>query len=172
MPISLSNPSPRIIPACAGSTHNPRRSSGANRDHPRMRGEHTRTPAPLVCNLGSSPHARGARRSEGRSDGLRGIIPACAGSTKTSWCSTTALRDHPRMRGEHHFSRQAVRLLPGSSPHARGAQQIDCSKYEAMRIIPACAGSTVGLAAIVDCLQDHPRMRGEHTRRPSQPLRS
>ncbi len=49
------------IPACAGSTRPSTRSSPGWRDHPRVRGEHTR---PTICTYragGPSPRARGAQ---------------------------------------------------------------------------------------------------------------
>ena len=115
----------RIIPACAGSTYPRARSIGLP--------------------WGSSPHARGARNR------VRELVPV--------------LGDHPRMRGEHEklsLNEQAIeriipacagstasemplmKLVTGSSPHARGA----LSQMPAM--------STSGW--------DHPRMRGEHAR--------
>ena len=50
-----------IIPACAGSTKNVLLSPAAKWDHPRMCGEHFRSP--VNCHV------------------AHGIIPACAGST-------------------------------------------------------------------------------------------
>ena len=133
-----------IIPACAGSTglsstartrltgssphaRGARRENGGfaqcDRNHPRMRGEH------------SLASRRGAARV--------GIIPACAGSTIHAhygmggrWGSSphargalgsrerhhACSRDHPRMRGEHSALVQRVGEQAG--------------------IIPACAGST------------------------------
>ena len=35
-----------------------------SQDHPRMRGEHPREMREQMVNLGSSPHARGARRPQ------------------------------------------------------------------------------------------------------------
>ena len=49
-----------IIPACAGSTLSPSRIKLLRRDHPRMRGEHSKSGKPMVTCWGSSPHARGA----------------------------------------------------------------------------------------------------------------
>ena len=93
-----------IIPACAGSTCGQYRHHGAARDHPRMRGEHA-MPRSFASNLrGSSPHARGALQPDGSGRCARGIIPACAGSTLLERAGRGAVRDHPRMRGEHNFS--------------------------------------------------------------------
>ena len=141
------SPDVGIIPACAGSTscrHSPNRRTG-----------------------GSSPHARGARSASSRAQRSRwdhprmrgehpvhvgiiarvlGIIPACAGSTK-------------EVSSE-------MKLVSGSSPHARGApilrtlsaarigdhprmrgehRHVPLGKLAGLGIIPACAGSTVVL---------------------------
>ena len=151
-----------IIPACAGSTsaYWTRRTWGW--DHPRMRGEHkcaTRGPS---CIRGSSPHARGARVADGICRRGPGIIPACAGSTRTTSATTSTGRDHPRMRGEHAAVTFAVTHGGGSSPHARGAQVEDGGGGGAGGIIPACAGSTTPLSTPSCSPRDHPRMRGEH----------
>ena len=50
-----------LIPACAGSTSLQRMSRRGPRAHPRMRGEHTLTEDASDEDIGSSPHARGAR---------------------------------------------------------------------------------------------------------------
>ena len=73
--------SPGIIPACAGSTRHRLSHRAKYRDHPRMRGEHRATPAKPPSVAGSSPHARGALPQRQVRHGVRGIIPACAGST-------------------------------------------------------------------------------------------
>ena len=72
----------RIIPACAGSTAAEREGGDARWDHPRMRGEHKLAVIVPFSDQGSSPHARGARRCVPGWDGMEGIIPACAGSTR------------------------------------------------------------------------------------------
>ena len=51
-----------IIPACAGSTGSHLVHLRQGEDHPRMRGEHALTCNPSSSVVGSSPHARGARR--------------------------------------------------------------------------------------------------------------
>ncbi len=51
----------RIIPACAGSTSQPRPPWRPAQDHPRLRGEHICSAMATTRTSGSSPPARGAR---------------------------------------------------------------------------------------------------------------
>ena len=71
-----------IIPACAGSTMQSLRSLPKVRDHPRMRGEHLPKSSAVLKREGSSPHARGAPIMRENLEVVKGIIPACAGSTR------------------------------------------------------------------------------------------
>ena len=113
-------------------------------------------------NRGSSPHTRGAPGTTVWGDPEERIIPAYAGSTVTTCGRTRSRGDHPRIRGEHGPGRRRRRLAWGSSPHTRGALRVGQGVGDALRIIPAYAGST-GLPAGVDhALGDHPRIRGEH----------
>ena len=72
-----------IIPACAGSTGRCFLLSRLTRDHPRMCGEHVMDASRSCRSAGSSPHVRGAHFGDEPRVVLRGIIPACAGSTRT-----------------------------------------------------------------------------------------
>ena len=49
------------------------------------------------------------------------IIPAYAGSTRSSTVSGSPSQDHPRIRGEHISDGSTARMRGGSSPHTRGA---------------------------------------------------
>ena len=111
-------------------------------DHPRMRGEHEIEVGSIVASPGSSPHARGALRRGVGVDRRRGIIPACAGSTRSTMWAHALRRDHPRMRGEHSGVDEPLSFLSGSSPHARGARHDRRPLVPVSGIIPACAGST------------------------------
>ena len=71
----------RIIPAYAGSTSGRRGMERHGRDHPRIRGEHSRATIRPQTVQGSSPHTRGALRRYERLRAQFGIIPAYAGST-------------------------------------------------------------------------------------------
>ena len=129
-----------------------------------MRGEHKAARRIVPHIRGSSPHARGALGNRDVLRFKRGIIPACAGSTRPSRPRRAALRDHPRMRGEHGFLFCGSGSSPGSSPHARGAQGQGEGREADAGIIPACAGSTRCEPASRAPGKDHPRMRGEHFR--------
>ena len=153
---------PRIIPACAGSTPRDTAEVSLRWDHPRMRGVHHCNKSMLYAKIGSSPHARGppVLRSYRWESG--GIIPACAGSTRRHRPRRTAFQDHPRMRGVHrHFDARTSKRL-GSSPHARGPLSMTFLGIAIIRIIPACAGSTIMALDQATKQWDHPRMRGVH----------
>ena len=73
---------------------------------------------------------------------LRGIIPACAGSTLHPCQNLLEIEDHPRLRGEHAMCLGGGKLGEGSSPLARGALHVRIIYVNGKGIIPACAGST------------------------------
>ena len=127
-----------------------------------MRGEHFWIQTGTDGKAGSSPHARGALLYYDIILMSIGIIPACAGSTSAPERCCSAPRDHPRMRGEHFACLAFGLTCLGSSPHARGAQPLLMSSCSDIRIIPACAGSTIKQNYPQFRKQDHPRMRGEH----------
>ena len=116
-------PAPGIIPACAGNTWKTMPIPRSSRDHPRMRGEHRLNRLRLSRLRGSSPHARGTQ-VHGLLQVLQsGIIPACAGNTEPRLALRLAMRDHPRMRGEHLGKPFELVGWQGSSPHARGTHR-------------------------------------------------
>ena len=147
-----------------------------------MCGEHTAITAMFFVSPGSSPHVRGALQHDIQLGNAYGIIPACAGSTRRWPPRTRALRDHPRMCGEHVCEHGRVHPIRGSSPHVRGAPNLKTDYLPVPGIIPACAGSTLlyfftpSCQGIIpacagsttrspQCLKarwDHPRMCGEH----------
>ena len=131
-----------IIPACAGNTQLAADGCLTNRDHPRMRGEHSRLRTCRAEILGSSPHARGTQAPAALVAGRVGIIPACAGNTPVIKTGGIWQWDHPRMRGEHRQGVWGCRISRG--------------------IIPACAGNTRHGISGIPWTRDHPRMRGEH----------
>ena len=114
---------------------------------------------------GSSPHTRGALILLTLPRRRRRIIPAYAGSTFPSLASTSARRDHPRIRGEHRTTGTAKSSPCGSSPHTRGARAAARRRRRRGGIIPAYAGSTGDNADYMMKSRDHPRIRGEHAAR-------
>ena len=133
----------RIIPAYAGSTPTPTTRTPARRDHPRIRGEHSRPVVQHIAPIGSSPHTRGAPirpPSRSRRPG-----------------------DHPRIRGEHDGQGHLRVVGGGSSPHTRGAHPLPFTRSPLWRIIPAYAGSTLLQSQGSLDGRDHPRIRGEHS---------
>ena len=156
----------RIIPAYAGSTNTVHPYTLYNRDHPRIRGEHDTDLAGDVAEDGSSPHTRGAPMAPVSHSRRGGIIPAYAGSTRATLYEVSVVPDHPRIRGEHFGIEESLVSGEGSSPHTRGARRPHERIARICRIIPAYAGSTgVALLSASHCW-DHPRIRGEHGRRP------
>ena len=133
----------RIIPAYAGSTSSSTSGNASRRDHPRIRGEHWSLTPAAHSRMGSSPHTRGARWRLAVPCCSVGIIPAYAGSTTRRPWRRKALRDHPRIRGEHSLYGTQLKYIKGSSPHTRGAQIAGDALGIGCGIIPACAGSTL-----------------------------
>ena len=132
----------RIIPAYAGSTEFPILKVTVGRDHPRIRGEHTRPQCIAPRAIRSSPHTRGAHAEMVDSFTGDGIIPAYAGSTCSRYRASPHPADHPRIRGEHSVHWASASSAIGSSPHTRGAPSRRSFAAGRMRIIPAYAGST------------------------------
>ena len=137
-----------------------------------MCGEHFIISARGLGKTGSSPHVRGALSQLQCPCRWLGIIPACAGSTRTLRGFRTGRWDHPRMCGEHVVLPPFFWTVSGSSPHVRGALARVGHLRPQPGIIPACAGSTTGVAASAKVTRDHPRMCGEHGRLATMPCRS
>ena len=78
----------RIIPARAGFTRQVEQNGHRLQDHPRSRGVYNWDPAPVVCENGSSPLARGLRAVAHDPDREVRIIPARAGFTRRPWGRT------------------------------------------------------------------------------------
>ena len=76
------------------------------------------------------------------------------------------------MRGEHTHAHFPHDLMWGSSPRARGALKVGLRAWVCAGIIPACAGSTAARPLRVGVSGDHPRVRGEHSKNPSEGRRT
>ena len=114
------HPSCGIIPACAGNTATDDDDVYVFGDHPRLRGEHGRGKVAIDSKRGSSPLARGTPVGLLCVAVCLGIIPACAGNTKSDTFPLKLSKDHPRLRGEHSALIFSGVMIGGSSPLARG----------------------------------------------------
>ena len=159
-----SNQNPRIIPACAGNTTIVYVLLLPG-DHPRLRGEYQNQEKRLTCSLGSSPLARGIQLLKIRFLLSMRIIPACAGNTWVLRFNCRVDRDHPRLRGEYYKNFWNCSIVVGSSPLARGIHSQISKLRTCDRIIPACAGNTELLTIVKEKEKDHPRLRGEYTKK-------
>ena len=66
------------------------------------------------------------------------------------------------MRGENTLAAKLCHVTHGSSPRARGKRDMGKPERQAQRIIPACAGKTIGIRTKFLLFADHPRVRGEN----------
>ena len=134
-----------IIPAYAGNTWTAPPARPANRDHPRVCGEHQSAPTEAVQREGSSPRMRGTLPSTVSRAETRGIIPAYAGNTGSLVPSPRNWRDHPRVCGEHPDRQLWHDMWQGSSPRMRGTPYLSEEFATLPGIIPAYAGNTAKL---------------------------
>ena len=130
-----------IIPARAGFTRHPRKTSPARPgssplarglldalirrrrallDHPRSRGVYSTTLRTTTTPWGSSPLARGLLVNQSPCVVITRIIPARAGFTAARCATGASPRDHPRSRGVYGHSEGCSEATTGSSPLARG----------------------------------------------------
>ena len=111
---------------------------------------------------GSSPPVRGARQDPLCGGALRGLIPACAGSTNREGVIVVIHGAHPRSRREHKTDTSHPLRPSGSSPPVRGARDVVVGFHVAVGLIPACAGNTEFWTCALTAAWAHPRSRGEH----------
>ena len=150
----------RIIPARAGFTSRQYNAARMETDHPRSRGVYSSISGADGATPGSSPLARGLRRSLMPVRTRGRIIPARAGFTCIIIRTTLGTRDHPRSRGVYptHFTCWVA--SHGSSPLARGLHGDTIEEVQTGRIIPARAGFTTTTVPFTYRDGDHPRSRG------------
>ncbi len=131
----------RFIPASAGNAKCHEFRLGYWSVHPRERGERSDYSRLEKASGGSSPRARGTRRSHGHGREVRRFIPASAGNAEQYVLSVSFPSAHPRERGER-------------SPSA-------CAPSSAARFIPASAGNAPSASYRGRAVSVHPRERGE-----------
>ena len=151
----------RIIPARAGSRRiwNPK--NALYEDHPRACGEQQYLLTSSVLPFGSSPRVRGAGTWEYAAIYHSRIIPARAGSRRSTSRPSSRAADHPRACGEQASWCAPSLVVPGSSPRVRGAATSPSSGETYPRIIPARAGSSTNSSRGASRSWDHPRACGE-----------
>ena len=126
-----------------------------------MRGERCPAPPCSTSEAGSSPHARGTRRTQPEAWARCRFIPACAGNAQHGCIRRSTSPVHPRMRGERARAMPARASAIGSSPHARGTRADYRRCRSGRRFIPACAGNASPARSGGPRGPVHPRMRGE-----------
>ena len=152
----------RLIPACAGKTLRTLATWARGRAHPRVCGENSENPCHMGTRTGSSPRVRGKHRP-GLPDRLpRGLIPACAGKTRSRLAWSGGWRAHPRVCGENTGSDGGVEYWGGSSPRVRGKLRSVFPSEAPFRLIPACAGKTRKPRNHTGYGAAHPRVCGEN----------
>ena len=151
-----------LIPARAGNTLLKKTPRGPPGAHPRSRGEHRPAISIWIPFRGSSPLARGTRKTAFKELSLIGLIPARAGNTRELQRRCAGARAHPRSRGEHIENPKARLPSPGSSPLARGTRKEALEVIQLTGLIPARAGNTQSPEQQFRSLRAHPRSRGEH----------
>ncbi len=98
---------------------------------------------------------------------MRGITPACAGKTPAPPRAHRPGKDHPRVCGENRAQLQKRRAALGSPPRVRGKLQTGSYTNREGRITPACAGKTDMMRGDGADEEDHPRVCGENSLRPT-----
>ena len=156
---------PGITPACAGNRVPTCAHQIGDGDHPRLRGEQHIAVFLSDCGLGSPPLARGTGLSPVGRARMGGITPACAGNSKRIVCTHTGYGDHPRLRGEQTTGKLLNQEVKGSPPLARGTEVSIAQVGTVQGITPACAGNSRPFLAASPYAQDHPRLRGEQTKK-------
>ena len=153
----------RLIPACAGKTRGISGSSLTIAAHPRVCGENFPNLEFMEIQLGSSPRVRGKPPSAEEPVRRVGLIPACAGKTRSGAGISRTPSAHPRVCGENMVSTKGTARSEGSSPRVRGKPVAKRCRSICRGLIPACAGKTVRGVEALQCGQAHPRVCGENS---------
>ena len=151
-----------LIPACAGKTLDCTICAPMRGAHPRVCGENSSAHFSSPLSSGSSPRVRGKRYSATPPVPMYGLIPACAGKTRSGLTGLAPSRAHPRVCGENAFAKIAKLVASGSSPRVRGKQPNWLARRNLTRLIPACAGKTQRRYRGSPVSGAHPRVCGEN----------
>ena len=129
-----------------------------------MCGENCTAAAAALVDRGSSPRVRGKLDAERLGQVQDGLIPACAGKTRTAGRWGYHSGAHPRVCGENRRNVSGFVGRFGSSPRVRGKRPGHLRPCKPPGLIPACAGKTPwqNLPMMTDWA--HPRVCGENLR--------
>ena len=156
----------RFIPAGAGNTRTPPAKATSATGHPRRGGEHFLYTTGITKPNGSSPRGRGTLYFALVAQVINRVIPAGAGNTGIDVSVPSQASGHPRGGGKHAIQRGFGSLGVGSSPRGRGTRSPRARGKRRQRVIPAGAGNTRHMSALLVVNPGHPRGGGEH---PSAP---
>ena len=151
-----------LIPACAGKTKQDYQPTQYTPAHPRVCGENHAGMVRAAWELGSSPRVRGKLVCWRVSRVLAGLIPACAGKTVRLCAAWRLAWAHPRVCGENAVCELHFVKFSGSSPRVRGKLPTPSERQADNRLIPACAGKTIGRYQPSLPGRAHPRVCGEN----------
>ena len=151
-----------LIPARAGKTPRPARSTACAWAHPRACGENAAIGSRLNFVAGSSPRVRGKHGLVPGGDEVAGLIPARAGKTAGLALRPRRPKAHPRACGENVREVSLTAIPAGSSPRVRGKRVSPSPHPPIPRLIPARAGKTPCRTPESGGLRAHPRACGEN----------
>ena len=137
-----SNDITRITPAHAGTTDSGLTIWHNYEDHPRSRGNYSKSFEIIVFNTGSPPLTRELLCVLFKLFSNLRITPAHAGTTLFRSSGYAELRDHPRSRGNYVTCCPLSSKLTGSPPLTRELHLKDITRKDFNRITPAHAGTT------------------------------
>ncbi len=135
----------RITPAHAGKSFYEYSRAIGGEDHPRTRGEKGAYRRFRVLVRGSPPHTRG--------------------KDSTKIINRTGSRITPAHAGKRLFLITCQCFIAGSPPHTRGKAEYRFQTVRTHRITPAHAGKRPLSSAETFSMRDHPRTRGEKTKK-------
>ena len=116
-------------------------------DHPRVCGDYPWFCLPLFVARGSPPRVRGLLPLPLVVPDLVRITPACAGTTLRDLYVRRGDQDHPRVCGDYWSAPRFTSGSTGSPPRVRGLLGREWDSFIAIRITPACAGTTAKTGA-------------------------
>ena len=151
-----------LIPACAGKTDRLHWTTPPRRAHPRVCGENHVSVRVVLGYPGSSPRVRGKHEEECSPERRPGLIPACAGKTRTRGSASRSCQAHPRVCGENASYAVTRPHMVGSSPRVRGKLAGMLPRAADGGLIPACAGKTPSWPPPHPSRWAHPRVCGEN----------